>query len=275
MGLPWEKKAVFLTDYMARLKSAGYSQTFRIDILKQAVARYEGMLGSNREGKQPMYRSKEWIKANRNQVGLGCGKSGKSNWIAKGGYDTVMFVPATPQSELAQLWRGVVDNFNGPIKVKIVEEGGRTLKSKLQKSNPRKVIGCVELDCLVCTNGRGEGGDCQRPNVGYKIKCLDCPNNVLYIGETSKSGYLRGLDHVKNYRGKKQDCPLWRHAAAEHDGRMDVKFAKKVVRKFRDPLTRQCNESVRMQRCEADVLLNSKSEWHGPATVTLQAECGR
>ena len=94
-------------------------------------------------------------------MGLGCGKSGKSNWIAKGGYDTVMFVPATPQSELAQLWRGVVDNFNGPIKVKIVEEGGRTLKSKLQKSNPRKVIGCVELDCLVCTNGRGEGGDCQ------------------------------------------------------------------------------------------------------------------
>ena len=85
LGLPWEKKAVFLTDYMARLKSAGYSQTFRIDIFKQAVTRYGGMLGSNREGKQPMYRSKEWIKANRNQVGLGCGKSGKSNWIAKGG----------------------------------------------------------------------------------------------------------------------------------------------------------------------------------------------
>ena len=75
--------------------------------------------------------------------------------------------------------------------------------------------------------------------------------------------------------GKKQDCPLWRHAAAKHDGRMDVKFAKKVVRKFRDPLTRQCNESVRMQRCEADVLLNSKSWWHGPDTITLQAECGR
>ena len=44
MGLPWEKKAVFLTDYMARLKSAGYSQTFRIDILKQAVARYKECL---------------------------------------------------------------------------------------------------------------------------------------------------------------------------------------------------------------------------------------
>ena len=30
-----------------------------------------------------------------------------------------------------------------------------------------------------------------------------------------------------------------------------------------------------MQRCAADLLLNSKSEWYGPATVTLQAECGR
>ena len=169
----------------------------------------------------------------------------------------------------------VIDKLYGPIKVKIVEEGGKTLKSVVQKSNPKKVIGCEAINCIVCINGRGEGGDCRRMNVGYQISCQECPKSVVYIGETSKSGYLRGVDHLRNYKSKKNDCPLWRHAAQDHDNRLDVKFAKKIVRLFRDPLTRQCNESVRMQRCSADVLLNSKSEWHGPATVTLQAECGR
>ena len=128
---------------------------------------------------------------------------------------------------------------------------------------------------MVCINGKGEGGNCRKMNVGYEIRCQECPTSAVYIGETSKSGYLRGLDHIKNYKTKKQDSPLWRHAVANHNGRLDVNFAKKVVRTFRDPLTRQCNESIRIQRCNADVLLNSKAEWHGPATVTLQAECGR
>ena len=89
--------------------------------------------------------------------------------------------------------------------------------------------------------------------MGYEIKFEECPKSVVYISETSKSGYLRGLDHIQNYRSKK-------HAAMDHNGRLDVRFATKIVRVFRDPLTRQCKESIRMQRCSADVLLNSKSE---------------
>ena len=34
------------------------------------------------------------------------------------------------------------------------------------------------------------------------------------------------------------------------------------------------NEAVKIQISNADVLLNDKAEWHGPATVRLQAEAG-
>ena len=50
---------------------------------------------------------------------------------------------------------------------------------------------------------------------------------------------------------------------------MEVSFSMKVVKSFRDPLTRQVNEAVRINQCGAEVQLNSKSEWHGPATVRL------
>ena len=48
----------------------------------------------------------------------------------------------------------------------------------------------------------------------------------------------------------------------------------KVVKYFREPLTRQVNEAVRISKCEAATQLNSKTEWHGPATVRLVAEGG-
>ena len=64
-------------------------------------------------------------------------------------------------------------------------------------------------------------------------------SNITFFSFYSFPRYLRGLDHVKNFRRKKQECHIWRHAAAEHDGRMNIKFVKKVVGKFRDLLTRQ------------------------------------
>ena len=121
----------------------------------------------------------------------------------------------------------------------------------------------------MCAKGKGEGGDCRRPNVGYEISCSECTQTVVYIGETSKSGYVRGLQHLENYRGKTADSPLWKHALSDHQGRQDVQFTKKIKKTFGDPLSRQCNESVRIQNSDADVLLNGK--WHGPATVRLKA----
>ena len=52
-------EAGYLADYMARLNVAGYNQQFRVRVLRQVVARYNGMVQVYRAGKQPMYRSKQ------------------------------------------------------------------------------------------------------------------------------------------------------------------------------------------------------------------------
>ena len=107
--------------------------------------------------------------------------------------------------------------------------------------------------------------------MGYEIGCDECAETqtVLYIGETSRNAYVRGLEHIQKYHYKDNKSPLYKHAQTHHGGRLDVKFSMKVANRFRDPLTRQVNEGVRIHNCEAEVSLNSKSEWHGPATVRL------
>ena len=182
-------------------------------------------------------------------------------------------VPATPEGELARKYQQVVDSNPGPVKIKIMEEGGKSAKSLLQISNPNKSKGCLSPDCLACKHGRGKGGECRRNNVGYKLICDLCGGeNVCYEGETGQNVYTRGLKHTVNYKGKHTDSPLWKHAQIAHGGSMEVSYSMKVVRYCRDPLTRQVNEAVRISQCEAETQLNSKSEWHGPVTVRLVAE---
>ena len=46
-----------------------------------------------------------------------------------------------------------------------------------------------------------------------------------------------------NYRGKHPDSPLWKHAQIAHGGNPAISFLMKVVKTFKDPLTRQVNEA--------------------------------
>ena len=58
-------------------------------------------------------------------------------------------VPSTPNGELARILRELVekDNHDG-LKFKIVETGGVTVKSRLQKSNPSVSPGCSDNTCV-------------------------------------------------------------------------------------------------------------------------------
>ena len=88
------------------------------------------------------------------------------------------------------------------IKFKIMEIGGKTVKSELQKSNPLAQPGCGESDCIACNMERGKGGNCRRNNVNYEIECHLCPegNRQVYIGETSRNLYTRGKEHMSSRR---------------------------------------------------------------------------
>ena len=269
--MEWERKKECVQDYVVRLYHAGYTEQFRHNIVKQAVARYDGMVEADREGTHPLYRDQNWQK----QIRHTRRQTKKTDWLKKGNYDTVIMVNATPGGELAKRYKAVVKDNPGPVKIKIMEQGGRQVKSMLQRNNPGKTRGCNSPDCLACKQGRGKGGDCRKNNVGYELVCDLCgAESVCYVGETAQNVYTRGLKHIANYRGKQKDSPLWKHAQMEHEGSLEVSFSMKVVKAFTDPLTRQVNEAVRIENCSARTQLNSKSEWHGPATVRLVAEGG-
>ena len=269
--MQWTTKLEFVQDYVVRMYHAGYPAKFRQDVVKQAVARYDGMMAADRDGHHPMYRDRNWRKQHERKPK----PNKKTNWLTRGGFDTVVMVPATPGGELARLFQNVVDANHGPVKVKIQEQGGRSVNSLLQNNNPSRSKGCASPDCLACKHGRGKGGECRRNNVGYELFCDICGGDVVcYVGETGQNVYTRGLKHAADYRGRQNDSSLWKHAQIAHGGSLDVSYSMKVVRCFRDPLTRQVNEAVRIDNCEAVTQLNSKTEWHGPATIRLVAEGG-
>ena len=143
----------------------------------------------------------------------------------------------TPGGELAKRLQCVINENPGPVKIKIQEQGGTQVKTKLQKTNPGKTKGCNSEECLACKHGRGKGGECRRNNVGYTLICDLCGGeNVCYVGETGQNVYTRGLKHMANFRGKHPDSPLWKHAQIAHGGNPVISFSMKVVKTFKDPI---------------------------------------
>ena len=94
------------------------------------------------------------------------------------------------------------------MRFRIIETGGRTIKSMVQKSNPTATTGCEELGCLPCKTGKGEGGDCRRCGVNYSIECQLCPDGqkCLYHGETARNLFTRIMKRVMKEIYKNPSC---------------------------------------------------------------------
>ena len=124
-----------------------------MDTLRRAFRIYDNMIKEDREGIRPLYRPKDWnIVARRKEK-----EKNKYNWSTRGGHIAPIFVPPTPGSDLANTLKIIADNeAEAGVHFKIVETGGLSMRSILQKSNPLQTIGCDNTDCLPCKPGRGE-----------------------------------------------------------------------------------------------------------------------
>ena len=175
MRLDWKTEvAPVISTYMARMMQANYPQNYRRDTLKRAMRIYDQKVKDDMEGVRPIYRPKGWNCIQRRQE-----KDKKKNdWSTEGGHVAPIFVPPTPGGELAKAIREIVNReAEAGVRFKIVESGGASILSKVQKSNPTATAGCDIADCLPCQTGRGEGGDCRSCGVNYQIKCQQCPTN--------------------------------------------------------------------------------------------------
>ena len=268
--LNWKEcGAPVVSEYMARMKDAGYNEQFRRSTLLHAVRILDKMKEEENEGKRPVFRPKNWQKEQR-KIDK---RKKKHSWSTKGGYTAAIMVPSTPGSELANMLRGVAEQeAQEGIQFRIVESGGRTVKSDVQRSNPTATPGCTDSDCLPCKEERGGGGQCRKTNIQYSMDCRLCPESdpTTYIGETSRNLYTRAKEHVDKCETRKEDSFMWTHQEEKHNG-AEADFKASVTHSFRDCLSRQVSEAVYIRRSEKPVL-NSKSEWHQPALFRVQSE---
>ena len=270
-----EVQRLHLNRFMLKLKNSGYSQKFRTEILDSGLKAFEKMVEDDRNGVKPMYRSKEWNYEERKMFK----EKKKVTWWntdkSKTQYKSVLFVTPTPGGVLAkQLQKREEElNKNTEERIKIVEKGGLKIKDILGSKNPFKTPNCTEKICPLCTmselvesSSEDRKIPCTTNNVGYRWLCLTCKDRDIvkvYEGETARSARLRGGEHLKDFEKKRDKSVLYKHKMSDHPHE-NVKFKMEITKKFKDALTRQANEAVRISSRPSHEVLNSKSEFNHP-----------
>lgn len=260
--LPWTTVANHLSNFNKRLQYSGYDHLFREQIARSALRAYQRILDRDKKGEQPLYRKSEWKAAAREKNKM----AKKNNWFKKGGYESVVFIPATPKSELKKTYDTIIGESD--VKIRVVEKSGKTLKQVLHKTNPFPKPKCNDPNqCLVCSNQEGKG-NCRKENITYNIQCTEC--NSRYIGETARNAYSRGMEHIKALNKKDKNSVLHRHNVEAHEG-TTPRYYMSVSGCHDTALTRQLTEAIQINNTPN--VINNKSEWASQSTVRVQLTC--
>ena len=150
--------------------------------------------------------------------------------------------------------------------VKVVETGGVKLGQKFCKQD---LTGCIFPDCLLC-KCESKGASHTRSGALYCGVCTLCKENGVsskYHGETGYSAYHRMKEHESDVRNGDMSNAFTKHLSIYHpDRKEDISvFSMKSERVFKKCLERQVAEGVEIKNSTADILLNSKAEFHQPA----------
>ena len=183
---------------------------------------------------------------------------GRKVKVRKGGeqstvVEAVCFVPFTPGSRLKtdlQTADDILSQTMDAPRVRFVERGGQSVIEEVGSNNPWKQEQFCDRDsCGVC-EGRmiigaekeeetaamvtGESKPSKRPKedmialpgcteegVNYSLECLRCRKGDIrrqYLGETSRSGFQRYQEHMREIQSGHLKHPLVIHFLEEHGG---------------------------------------------------------
>ena len=99
-----------------------------------------------------------------------------------------------------------------------------------------------------------------------KEKKMKKEYKVKYVGETGRSAYERGAEHLSDFMNYDEGSHMLKHYLACHkDLKMnEVKFGMRVRNSFRSALERQVGEAVAIdvEKRKGKCLMNSKSEYN-------------
>ena len=144
----------------------------------------------------------------------------------------------------------------------------------LVKKNPFPGEECEIKTCIICSSSQKLPYPCNVSNVGYKMACETCKSrglNKVYEGETSRSARIRGAEHLSGFKGGKESNAMFKHKMSDHREEK-MEFTMQITKRFKDPLSRQANEAVRISNRGNGELLNSKNEFNHPPIARISVE---
>ena len=143
-------------------------------------------------------------------------------------------------------------------------------------------------------------GDCSKRNCMYEIWCITCEEREKerimneedtekakdkirnmkihkYIGESHRSGYERGFEHLDKLTSLAKDSHMLKHVIINHEDEdlSSVRFGMKIIGFYRSSFERQMSEAVTINQ-EKDIheILNSKGEFNACELPRLTTRLG-
>ena len=245
---PQSERNKHIQYFLDRMQFSGYDSEMRYRVYTKAQHMYENRLKQHQEGTVPFYRNKTWNRMQREANK----QTKKQSWFEKGGYEQVLFVDATPKSQLAKICTSIFKQTGLPIKV--VERAGVSMKDILVKSNPFGKIPC-DSSCSTCKISNGI--NCKKRDTVYRIECGRCGS--AYIGETSRSIGERFDEHLYKYDSKSSTSVFYEHVKENHNGEDQTLNIKILSAHSGDAILRQASEAVHVH--ESKPKLNRKEEF--------------
>ena len=255
-----------------KLRRSGYPETVRHQVISEAVRKFKKMCEDEDKGGRPIHRARSWQKSARRLE-----KERKKTTWHKTSADRVsapLIIDPTA-GELTGKMKAACRDFGVSMgmDVRVIERAGRSVKSDA-KSEPLRSKDCGRAKCMCCSTGNP--GGCETNSVGYKLVCQGClmaGRSAEYHGEAARNCYSRGLEHQDGESNEREDSPLWKHCQLVHGGEKQT-FSMVVTGSFHSCLERQINEAVRITSSKADIVMNSKSEFHQAPIVRVVATNG-
>ena len=218
-----------------------------------------------------------------------------------------MFVPFTTEGRLAKLLRENEEKLSELTltKLKIVEKSGDKIQDIITKSNPWQGEDCSRTNCLLCytktRTNKLTSQECNKRNIVYETTCVTCEtkqrqeieNSDLgekekldkikslqlfkYIGESNRSAYERGWEHLNDMTTLNPRSHMLKHAVLHHPDKkiLDIEFSMRVRKFCKTSFERQILESVTIQQEKnCHHIMNSKSEYNRCSLPRISTKMG-
>ena len=133
---------------------------------------------------------------------------------------------------------------------------------------------------MVCQAPKKKG---ERPTtssqegVCYAISCDRCANQgvaATYYGESSRTPYLRGREHLQGQTRHLEENPLYKHDVVHHLG-VKGGYSMRVLRRHKAPLSRQLHEATEIELSKDKIIMNSKGEYNCARLPRITVEVGK